>query len=163
MRRLDGGSIEETLNIGFRSTRDDNFEPRSVSSRVGQIPQEDRTTLRVATFVECINDKDESVFRVARKGADEFKEEMILHRLWCQVWVIAKTVCYNLSKSREYSREFVDESWKDIFGLAQVRVIPPTEEGSSKVLSIMEVFTNRMSQRCFPHSRGAVEPIRIRI
>src|SRR5260221_13460848 len=145
MRQLNGGSIKETLNIGFRSTRDDNFEPRSVCSRVGQILQEGRTTLLVATLIECIDDKDERVFRVARKGADEFNEEIILHRLWCQVWVIAKTVCYNLSKWREYPREFVDESGKDISRLAQVRVIPPAEKGSSKVLLIVEAFTDRMS------------------
>src|SRR5260221_2896661 len=149
MRQPGEGSIKEMLNIGFRSTRDDNFEPRSMCSRVGQILQEDRTTLRVATLIECINDKDESVFRVARKGADEIKEERILHRLWCQVWVIAKTVCYDLSKWREYPRKFVDESWKDISRLAQVRVIPPAEKCSSKVPSVVEAFTDRMSQRRF--------------
>src|SRR5258708_29843392 len=137
MRRPGGGSIKEMLNIGFRYTRDDNFEPRSMCSRVGQILQEDRTILRIATLVECINDKDESVFRVARKGADEIKEEKILPQLRCQVWVIAQTVCHNLSKRREYPREFVDESWKDISGLAQVRVIPLAEKGSSKVASIV--------------------------
>src|SRR5258708_29354892 len=125
MRQPGGGSIKETLNIGFRSTHDDNFEPRSVCSRFGQSVQEDRTTLLVATLIECINDKDERGFRVTRKGADELKEEMILHRLWCQVWVISKTVCYNLSKRREYPCDFVAESWKHMFRLAQVRVIPP--------------------------------------
>lgn len=33
---------------------------------VGQNPQEDWTTLIVATFIECVNDKDEREFWVAR-------------------------------------------------------------------------------------------------
>src|SRR5260221_6179340 len=105
MRRSGGGSIKKTLNIGFWSTRDDNFEPRSKPSHVGQNLQEEWTTLRVATLVECINHIDESVFWVASKGADEIEKEGILHRLWCHVWVITKTVCYNLSNRMEYSCE----------------------------------------------------------
>jgi hypothetical protein len=63
----------------------------------------------------------------------------------CQVWVVAKTVCHNASKRGEDSGEFVDESRKDISGLAQIRVIPPAEKGSSKVLSLVKAFTDRMS------------------
>ena len=47
--------------------------------RVSQNLQEDWTVLVVTTFVECVNDKDESVLWVARKVADELKEERILH------------------------------------------------------------------------------------
>ena len=38
-----------------------------------------------------INDKDESMLGVARKVADEVKEDRILHQLWCQIWVTVKT------------------------------------------------------------------------
>src|SRR5258708_270993 len=120
--------------------------------RIGQKPQEDWTTMNVAAFIECINDKGESVLWVARKGEDEIKEERILHRLWCQVWVVAETVCHNGSKRGENSREFVDESRKDIRELAQIRVIPPAEERSSEVLLVVEAFTDRMSQRGFADS-----------
>ena len=69
------------LDVVFRSTGDNNFEPRSMCGRLGQSLQEDWTILIVTTFVECINDKDESVLGVARKVADEVKEDRILHRL----------------------------------------------------------------------------------
>ncbi len=49
--------------------------------RLGQNFQEDPTILIVTTFVECVNDKDESVFWMARKVTDEVQEERILHRL----------------------------------------------------------------------------------
>ena len=45
---------------------------------LGQNLQEDWTILIVTTFIECIN---ESVLGVARKVADEVKEDRILHQL----------------------------------------------------------------------------------
>src|SRR6267154_4647406 len=113
MRQL-GGSIKETLDINFGSTGDDKFEPRSICSCVGHRFQEDSTTLIVATFVKCVNDKHERLFRVARKVAKEIKEERILHRFWCQVCVTAKTPCHDGSKRREDFGELVYESRKDI-------------------------------------------------
>jgi hypothetical protein len=105
-----------------------------------------------ATFVECVNDKDERYVWVARKGTDEVKEERVFHRLWCQVWVVTKTFRYNGSKRGEDSGEFVDESRKDISGLAQIRVISPAEKCSSKLPPIVKACTDRMSQRRFADS-----------
>ena len=67
------------FDIDFRSTGDDDFEPRRMCGRFGQNLQEDRSTLVVSTLVEGVNDKDESMFWVARKFADEVKEERVLH------------------------------------------------------------------------------------
>ena len=64
---------------------------------------------------------------------DEIKKEIVLHRLWCQVWVSTKPLCYNTSKWG-YSGEFVDESRKAISGLAQNRVIPLADIGSRQLL-----------------------------
>jgi len=49
-------------------------------------------------------------------------------------------------KEGEVFGKLVDESWKDTSGLARIRVISPTEKGSSKLLSLIEFFTDRMSQ-----------------
>jgi hypothetical protein len=84
MRRLRRG-IEESLDIGFGSTGDDNPEPRGLCGRVGENLEDAWTTPRVATLVERINDKDKGVFRVARKLADEVKEQRVRHRPWGQV------------------------------------------------------------------------------
>ena len=43
--------------------------------------QDDWAFLSVSTFVERVNDNDESVFWVARKVADQVKEERVRHRL----------------------------------------------------------------------------------
>jgi len=69
------------LDFVFRTTGDNDFEPRSMRDRLVQSLQEDWTILIVTTFVECINDKDESMFWVTRKVVDEVKEERVLHRL----------------------------------------------------------------------------------
>jgi len=49
--------------------------------------------------------------------------------------------------------EFVDERRENIFGLAQIWVIPAAKKGSSKILSLVKACTNRMSQRRFADSR----------
>jgi hypothetical protein len=72
-------TIKETLDIDFGSTGDDNLEPRSVCGGVCQGLQDVWTTLSAATLIKCVNDKDESPFWEARKFADEFKEESVLH------------------------------------------------------------------------------------
>jgi hypothetical protein len=59
MRRL-GESSKGTLDIGFGSTSDDNLEPWGPCGRVYQSLQDAWTTLSVATFIKCVNDKDES-------------------------------------------------------------------------------------------------------
>jgi len=149
------------VDISFGSTGDDNFEPWSKCDCVAQDFQEYWTAPVIATFVECINDKDESMLWVARKVVDEVKEERVLHRLGCQIWVGAKTVCDNAPKRGEDSGECVDESRKDILGIVQIRVVPPAEKGSSEEHSLMKAFTDRMSQRRFADPGRAVEPVGI--
>ena len=77
--RRPGGSIKEALDIDFGSTGDDNLKPRSLYGCIGQNLQDVSTTLGGATLVKGINDKDESTVWVARKGADEIKDESVLH------------------------------------------------------------------------------------
>ena len=55
-----------------------------------------------------------------------------------------KAFCYNGSERREDDREFVDKSRKDVHGLAQIRIVPPTEKGSSEVVSLVKARTDRM-------------------
>ena len=98
----------------------------------------------IATLVKCVNDKDESVLQVARKGADEIKEERAFHQLQSKIWVVAKVICYNGSKGGKEHGEFVDEGGKDVYGLAQIRVVPPAEKRSSKIVSLMKVCADRM-------------------
>ena len=117
MRPL-GETIEETLDVDFRSTRDDNLEPSSMCGSVSQTLQNSWTTPIVATFVKGVDDKDKVTFWGAWKFADEVVEKRVLHRLWCHVWVITKTFCHNVSKRGKNYGEFVDECWKDISGLA---------------------------------------------
>src|SRR5258706_3490568 len=136
--------MEEFLDIDFGSAGDDNLQPRSLRGCVGQDLQETCATLSIATLVKCVNNKDESVFRLARKGADESKEERALHRLRSEVWVVAKVVCYNSSKGGKEYGKFVDKSRKDDYGLAQIRVVPPAEKGSSEVVSLVKACTDRM-------------------
>ena len=100
--------------------------------------------MSVSTLVKCVNNKDESVLRVVRKGAKEIKEERTFHRLRSEIWVVVKVLCYSCSKGRKEYGELVDESWKDVFGLAQIRVVPPAEKGSSKVISLVKACTDRM-------------------
>ena len=132
------------LDIDFGSAGDDNLQPRSLCGCIGQDLQETWATPSVATLVECVNDKDKSVLWVARKGADEINEERAFHRLWSKIWVVAKVFCYNGSKRGEEYGEFVDESGEDVYGLAQIRVVPPAEKRSSEVVSLVKACADRM-------------------
>ena len=132
------------LDIDFGSASDDNLQPRSLCGCIGQDLQETWATFSIATLVKCVNDKDESVLREARKGADDIKEERAFHRFRSKVWVVAKVFCYNFSKRWEDGSEFVGEIRKDVYGLAQIRVVPPAEERSSKVVSIVKDCADRM-------------------
>ena len=132
------------LDIDLGSAGDDNFQPRSLCSGIGQDLQETWATSSVATLVKCVNDKRESVVWVARKGSDKIKEKRAFHRLRSNVWVVAKVFCYNGSKGGKEYGEFVDESRKDVYGLAQIRVVPPAEEGSSEVISLVKACADRM-------------------
>src|SRR5258706_13644425 len=98
-------------------------------------------TLSIATLIKCVNNKDKSVLRLARKGADEFQEERAFHRIWSDVWV-AKVFCYNSSKGGKDYGKFVDESGKDVYRLAQIRVAPLAEKGSSKAVSLVKACTD---------------------
>ena len=109
-------------------------------------PQDSWTILRVATPIECINDEYESALLGARKIADEVKEEIVLHRLACPVWVATKASCHNVSKGGEDYGEFVDESQENGSWLAQIWVIPPAEKRSSKVLSLKGL--NELTRFC---------------
>src|SRR5258706_7439926 len=102
------------LDVNFGPAGDDDLEPRSLYSGIGQDPHEPWATSSVATLVKRVNYKDESVVRVARKGADEIKENRAFHRLRSKGKVVAKAICYNGSKRREEYCEFVDESWNDV-------------------------------------------------
>ena len=139
-----GESSKETFDIDFRSARDDDLQPRSLCGCIGQDLQETWARFSIATLVKCVNDKDERVLRLARKGADEIKEERALHRLRSKIWVVVKVFCYDGSKGGKDHGEFVDESRKDVDGLAQNGVVPPAEEGSSKVLLLVKACTDRM-------------------
>src|SRR5258706_13721896 len=101
---------------------------------VDQNFQESWTTPIISTFIECVNDEDEIMICLAREVTNKVKEESNLHRLWTQVWIVTKTIYYDGSKGGEDSGEFVDEGRKNISVLAQIRVFPPTEECSSKLL-----------------------------
>jgi hypothetical protein len=41
--------------------------------------KESWATVAIATFVECLNDKDKSMWWIARKLVDEVNEEGVLH------------------------------------------------------------------------------------
>src|SRR5258706_13572873 len=137
------------LDIEFGSAGDDNLQPRSLCGGIGQDPQETWATLSIATLVKCVNDKDEWVFWVVRKGVDEVKEKSVFHRLWSKVRVVFQVFCYNGSERWEDHGEFVDESRKDIYGLAQNPVVPPAENGTSKVASLGKVCTDGMGLTTF--------------
>ena len=62
------------MDIGFGSTGDDNFEPRSTCGCAGQTLQESWVTAMVAAFVECVNDKDKSLVWAVRKVIEKVKE-----------------------------------------------------------------------------------------
>ena len=64
-----------------------------------------------------------------------------------------KVFCYNGSKGGKEYGEFVDESRKDVYGLAQIQVVPPAEIGSSKVVLLVKACTDRMGQQHFSDSR----------
>ena len=144
MRRPNEG-IELAMNIGFGPTSDDDFEPRSMHGGVNQSPQNPWTGAIVTALISCVNDKDERALGGARKFANELMEEGVVHGPWRQVWVVAKMSCNDAPKRGEGSCEFVDESWQDISGLAQTRLIPLAEKCASKVFSLVESGTNQMS------------------
>ena len=152
MRRL-GEGIEEALDVNLGSARDDNLQPRDFSCRIREDVEDTRATPIVAAFIKCVDDKDEWMFWMARNGADEIKEEGVLHRIRREVRVAAKAVGDNCSKWREVPSEFANESWKDISRFAQISIIPPAEKRSSELPMVMEHCADRMSQRCFPDSR----------
>ena len=137
-------TLKEMLDIDFGSAGDNNLQPRSLCGCTSQDLQETWATLSVATLVECINDKDESMLQVARKGADEIKEERAFHRLRSNVWVVAKVFCYNGLKRGEEFGEFVDESGEYVYRLAQIWIVPPAEKRSSKVVSLVKACADRM-------------------
>ena len=126
------------LDIDFSSAGDDNLQPQSLCSCIDQDLQETWVTLSIATLVKCVNDKDKCVLRVVRQGADEIKEEGAFHRLRSKIWVVTKVFCYNGLKRGEEYGEFVDESGKDVYRLAQIQVVPPAEKCSSEVVSIVK-------------------------
>jgi len=55
------------------------------------------------------------------------------------ITVLSKTVYHHASKGGEDSSECIDECRNDIRELAQMRVIPPAEKRSSKLLSIVKL------------------------
>ena len=143
-RTIEGGD-ERNVGFVFRSTSNNNFEPRGMSGRVFQNFQEDWTLFIVTTFVECVNDKYESVFWVAREVAKEVKEEGVLHRLRRLIWVSPKTVCHDASKGGQDFGKSGDESRKDVSEIARIRVVPLAKKRSSEALIIVKLFTDRMS------------------
>ena len=62
--------------------------------------------------------------------------------------------CYNYG-------EFVDESQKNVYGLTHIGVVPPAEECSCKMVSLVKVCTYGMGQQCFSNSRWAIDPVHI--
>src|SRR5258706_2992674 len=48
------------LDIDFGSACDDDLQPRSLCSCIGQDLQETWATFSIATLIKCVNDKDES-------------------------------------------------------------------------------------------------------
>ena len=120
------------LDIDFGSARNDDLQPQNLCSCIDQIFQEMWATLSIVTLIKCINDKDESMLRVVRKGVDELKEERAFHRLWINAWVVTKVFCYNGSKRGEEYGEFVDKSGKDVYGLAEIQVIPLAEKAPAR-------------------------------
>ncbi len=67
-------SIKEELDIGFGSAGDDHFQPRNTRGRAGQKPEDGWATTIVATFVECVNDKDKEVTWAVREVLEKVKE-----------------------------------------------------------------------------------------
>ena len=111
-------------------------------SGVGESPQDIWTAPRAATLIKCVNDEDKSMFGGAWKFADKLKEERVVHRPRCQVWIVTKTFCNNAPKRGEGSCELVDESGQEISGLAQIPVVPPAEKCASKVICFVKNRTN---------------------
>ena len=130
------------LDIDFSSAGDNNLQPWSLCSCIGQDPQETQVTLIVTTLVKCVNDKDKSVLQVVRKGVDEIKKERAFHQFWSKVWVVMKVSCYKGLKRGEDDGKFVNESQKDVDGLTQIQVISSAEKSSSKVVLLVEFFTD---------------------
>ena len=120
------------LDINFGSAGDNNFQPWSLCSCACEGPQETWATLIITTLVECVNDKDEHVLQVTRKGADQIKEKRAFHHLWSKIWVVLKVFCYNGSERWEDHGKFVDEGGEDIYELAQNWVVPLAEKAPAR-------------------------------
>ena len=84
------------------------------------------------------------MLRRVGKEADKIKNESISHRLWSKIMVFVNVLCYNGSRRGGEYGEFVNESRKDVYGLAQIRVIPSAEKGSSRVDSLVKACTDRI-------------------
>ena len=97
----------------------------------------------VATLIKCVNDKGaRMLIGLASRRADKIEEVYVCHRLRCQVWFSNKSFCYNSSKSREDFGEFIDESWKDVSRLVQIRVTSLAEKRSNELILLIECFTD---------------------
>ena len=142
MRRA-GETTKEAFDIGFGSTGDDDFEPRSSCGYAGQGLQDFSATLIVATLIKCVNDKGATMLiRLARHGEDKIEEVCVCHRLSCQVWFTTKLFCHNPSKGRGDFGEFIDESWKDVSRIVRIRVISLAEKRSNELILLIECFTD---------------------
>ena len=108
--------IKETLDISFSSAGDDDLEPQNLCSSISQGPQDTWATFIISTLVKCINDKNECVIWVARKGAEEAKEKRAIDQPWSEVWVAIEMLCYNGSKRWDDHGKFMNESWQDVDG-----------------------------------------------
>ena len=140
------------MDVDLGSASDDDLEPGSLGGRVGENPQDGWASPCIATLVQCVDDKDESMGWVMRKGADEIKEESIFHRLCGQVWIAVQVFRDNPSKRRVDFCKLVDESREDIFRVVRIGVISLAKEPSDELLSLLKFFTDGMSQRCFADS-----------
>ena len=67
------------LDVTFRSTGDDNSEPQNVCGHESERSKDAWMTLSTPTLIKCVNDKDQSLFREARKFVDEINKESVFH------------------------------------------------------------------------------------
>ena len=141
MRRRDE-TTKETLDVDFGSASDDDLEPWGLGGRVGENPQDGWATPCIPTLVQRVDDKDERLGWVMKKGADEIKEESIFHGLCGQVWVAVKMFRDNPSKRRADFCKLVNEGREDIFRVVRVGVIPLAEKPSNELLSLIKFFTD---------------------
>ena len=110
------------------------------------------TTGSAATFIKCVDDKDEGMYGGAKIFGDELREESVVYCAWRRVWVVTKTFRNNAPKRGEGSCKSVDESRQDISVVVQALVIPLAEKGPSKVKLPVVVGdgANRTTNDVFP-------------